>query len=95
MRRGSSLELFRDRIIEEMGASLMPGRVQVTMAPLAELPADDPFWQWMRVIWEGQKARGLVPRTGEEVEAERRQVREEWQERRKRCQGSFKVLKGS
>jgi 50S ribosomal subunit-associated GTPase HflX len=61
--------------------NLAPGRVQVMLAPLPELPADDPFWQRMRAIWEGQKARGFVPRTADEVEAERRQVREEWEER--------------
>jgi len=32
-------------------------------------------------MWERQQARGFVPRTVEEVEAERRQVREEWEER--------------
>jgi len=35
----------------------------------------------MRAMWERQQARGFVPRTVEEVEAERRQVREEWEER--------------
>src|SRR5215469_11545679 len=66
--------------------NLPPGRVQVTMTPLPELPADDPFWQRMRAMWEGQKARGFVPRTAEEVEAERRQVREEWEERMRRIE---------
>lgn len=66
--------------------NLRPGRVQVTMAPIPELPADDPFWQRMRAIWEGQKARGFVPRTAVEVEAERRQVREEWEDRMRRIE---------
>ncbi len=66
--------------------NLPPGRVQVTMTPLPELPTNDPFWQRMRAIWEGQKARGFVPRTAEEVEAERRQVREEWEERMRRIE---------
>ena len=61
--------------------SLAPGRVQVTMVPLPELPADDPFWQMMKAIWGGQEARGHVPRSVAEVEAERRQIREEWEER--------------
>ena len=66
--------------------NLPPGRVQVTMTPLPELPADDPFWQRMRAMWEGQKARGFIPRSAEEVETERRQVREEWEERMRRIE---------
>jgi hypothetical protein len=66
--------------------NLMPGRVQVTLVPLPELPANDPFWQRMQALWQGQKARGFVPRTVEEVEAERRQVREEWEERMRRIE---------
>src|SRR5437588_7854550 len=61
--------------------SLPAGRVQVIVVPLPELPKDDPFWQRMQAIWEGQKARGHIPRSVEEVEAERRAVREEWEER--------------
>jgi hypothetical protein len=66
--------------------NLAPGRVQVTMVPLPELPADDPFWQRIRAMWERQKARGFVPRTAAEVEADRRQVREEWEERMRRIE---------
>lgn len=49
--------------------------------PPPELPKNDPFWQMMQQIWDGQKARGRVPRSAEEVEAERRTLREEWEER--------------
>lgn len=61
--------------------TLPAGRVQVAVTPLVELPNDDPFWQMMRRIWDGQKARGYVPRRAEEVEAERAALREEWEER--------------
>lgn len=61
--------------------SLPPGRVQVTVMPLPDLPKDDPFWQMLQGIWAGQKARGHVPRSAQEVEAERRTLREEWEER--------------
>jgi hypothetical protein len=61
--------------------NLPAGRVQVTVAPLPELPKNDPFWQMMQRIWEGQKTRGHVPRSSEDVEAERRALREEWEER--------------
>lgn len=64
--------------------NLPAGRVQVTMVPMPELPPDDPFWGLMQGIWAGQKARGHVPRSAEDVEAERRAVRDEWDERMSR-----------
>ena len=64
--------------------NLPAGKVQVTLVPLPELPEDDPFWQLLRGIWAGQKARGHVPRSAEDVEAERRSVRDEWDERMER-----------
>jgi hypothetical protein len=57
--------------------NLPAGKVRVTLVPLSELPEDDPFWQLMRGIWAGQEARGHVPRSAEEVEAERRASRAE------------------
>src|ERR671914_87627 len=60
--------------------SLPPGRVQVIVQPLPELPPDDPFWQRMRAIWDGQQARGHPPRSAEEVERDRRSVREEMEQ---------------
>jgi hypothetical protein len=60
---------------------LPPGRVQLTVQPVPELPPDDPFWQRMRAIWDAQKAAGHVPRGAEQVEAERRALRDEWEER--------------
>ncbi len=63
--------------------NLAPGRVQVLLrqesAP--ELPQGDPFWQMMQDIWDGQKARGHVPRSVEEIEAEQRELRDEWEAR--------------
>lgn len=61
--------------------NLPAGKVQVTIAPWPELPKDDPFWQMMQKIWDGQKARGHVPRSAVAVEAERETMREEWDER--------------
>ena len=60
--------------------NLPPGRVQLVMVPLPELPKDDPFWQRMQAIWDRQKARGHVPRSEAEVEAERRALRDEMEE---------------
>lgn len=60
---------------------LMPaGQVLVTVQPLPQPQPDDPFWQCMEQIWAGQKDRGHVPRSVEEVEAERQAFREEWDE---------------
>ncbi len=61
--------------------NLPPGRVQVIVQALPELPDGDPFWDLMKSIWGEQKARGHVPRSVEEVEAERREVREGWARR--------------
>ncbi len=61
--------------------NLPAGKVQVTLVSVPELPTDDPFWQRMQAIWSAQNARGHVPRSVEEVEAERQAMREEWDER--------------
>jgi hypothetical protein len=57
------------------------GRVLVIVQPLPEPGPDDPFWSRMQAIWDDQKAHGCVPSGAEEVEAERRAVREEWEGR--------------
>ncbi len=46
------------------------GRVLVTVRPIVEPGTDDPFWQRMEQIWAGQRARGHVPRSKEEIDAE-------------------------
>jgi hypothetical protein len=62
-----------DGTLELDGKIPMPaGRVLVTIQPAMQLPADDPFWQIMQGIWAEQRARGHVPRSAEEVEAERK-----------------------
>jgi hypothetical protein len=61
--------------------SLPAGKVQVTLVPWPLLSRDDPFWQMMQKIWDGQKARGHVARSVQEVEAEREVMRQEWDAR--------------
>jgi hypothetical protein len=61
--------------------SLPPGRVQLMVVSLPDLPKDDPFWQRMQAIWSAQKTRGHIARSVQEVEAERQAVREEWEKR--------------
>jgi hypothetical protein len=56
---------------------LPPGRVQLIVQPLPDLPKDDPFWQMMQGIWAARAAAGRTPRSTEEVEAQRRAIRED------------------
>jgi hypothetical protein len=45
-------------VVPDEKPSLPPGRVQVVVQPLPEmpeLPKDDPFWQRMQAIWAGQR----------------------------------------
>jgi hypothetical protein len=87
-----------DGTLEVQGKLALPaGPVQVVVQPLPELPKDDPFWQTLERIWEGQRQRGHVPRSAEEVEAERRAVRQEWEERMRaieRLQEEARGLRG-
>lgn len=57
--------------------TLAPGRVSVLLRRLPELPANDPFFDLLRGIWQARAAAGLAPRSVAEVEAERRRLREE------------------
>jgi hypothetical protein len=66
--------------------ALPPGRVQVTIVPLTELPPNDPFWQRMQARWAAQRARGHVPRSAAEVAEERQAVRDEWDDRMRRIE---------
>src|SRR5438046_596298 len=56
------------------------GRVLVTVRPVVQPDPNDPFWQRMEQIWAGQRARGHVPRSVEEVESERQAFRQEMEE---------------
>ena len=57
--------------------NLPPGRVQLIVQPLADLPKDDPFWQMMERIWADRKAAELSAHGSEEVEAKRRELRKD------------------
>ncbi len=57
--------------------NLPPGRVQLIVQPLARLPRDDPFWQLMRQIWAARTVADLAPRGAEEIEGQRRALRQE------------------
>jgi hypothetical protein len=62
--------------------NLPPGRVQISVRQVA--PAISPQEDVMDVlkrIWAGKKARGHVPRTKEETDAELDAMRDEWEQR--------------
>jgi hypothetical protein len=61
---------------------LPEGRVRVTVQPMKPATTPDPvrFQALMAQIWAGQKARGHVPRSKEEIDAEVRKLREEAEE---------------
>ena len=56
--------------------TLPPGRVQLIVQPLPDLPKDA-FWQMMEQIWADRKAAELTARSAEEVELRRRELRED------------------
>lgn len=58
--------------------NLPPGRVRVILQ--REATAVQRFWDVMNAIWEGQKARGHVPRSHDEIDAELEAERQEWEE---------------
>jgi hypothetical protein len=46
------------------------GRVLVTVQPVVQPAPDDPFWTLMEGIWAGQRARGHVGRSREQIDAD-------------------------
>jgi hypothetical protein len=68
--------------------NMLPGRVTVILRQesVPDLPSGEPFWQRMQTIWNAQKAAGHMPRSAEEIEAEQRQMRDEWDDRQQRIE---------
>ena len=60
--------------------TLSPGRVRVTVETVTESTQPQRFWAMMEQIWTDLKANGHVPRSVEEIEAERQAFRNEWDE---------------
>ncbi len=69
LRADGSLEL-------DCKVNLPPGRVQLIVQPLPELPNDDRFWQTMRQIWSARAETELVPHSMEAIEKQRREMRD-------------------
>lgn len=71
-----------DGILElDQKPNLSPGRVRVTVETVAEPTRPDRFWAMMKQIWADLNASGHVPRSVEEIEAERQVFRDEWDQR--------------
>jgi hypothetical protein len=60
--------------------NLPPGRVKVTVEPMPDYTQTD-IWQFFERLWAEQRARGHVPRTREEIDAELEVARQEDEER--------------
>jgi hypothetical protein len=56
---------------------LPAGKVQITVQTVPELSEGDPFFDMLKDIWAARTQAGLIPRSVEEVEAQRRQLRDE------------------
>src|SRR5258708_29964786 len=60
--------------------NLPPGRVRVTVEPVPDLTQTD-VWQVLERIWAGQRTRGHIPRTREQIYAELEAARQDDEER--------------
>ncbi len=60
--------------------NLPPGRVKVTVEPVPDYKQTE-IWQFFERLWAEQRARGHVPRTREEIDAELEAARLEDEER--------------
>jgi hypothetical protein len=60
--------------------NLPAGRVKVTVQAIPDYKQTD-IWQFFERIWAEQRARGHVPRTKEEIDAELEAARDEDEER--------------
>ena len=64
-------------LVLDQKPNLPPGRVSVRMQALAELPDEDPFFEMLKGLWAVRAQAGLTPRTVEEVESQRRKLRDD------------------
>src|SRR5580698_190334 len=60
--------------------NLPPGRVKVTVEPVPD-PTKTDIWQFFERMWADQRARGHVPRSKEDIDAELEASRQEDEER--------------
>lgn len=59
---------------------LPPGRVRLTVEPMSDCNQTE-IWRFFEQLWAEQRARGHVPRTREQIDAELQAARQEDEER--------------
>jgi len=65
--------------------SLPPGRVEVTVTSLdSNAKTNQEKMAVLQEIWDEQNRLGMVPRSAHEIDAEIREMRDEWEERQLR-----------
>ena len=67
-------------LVLDQKPDLPPGRVKVTVEPVPDYKQTD-IWQFFERLWAEQRARGHVPRTREDIDAELETARQEDEER--------------
>ncbi len=67
--------------------TLAPGRVRVTVEPLATESQAGRFWNMMNHIWADLRASGRTPRSREQIDAEIDDLRQEADDRMQRIVG--------
>ena len=67
-------------LVLDQKPDLPAGRVKVTVESMPDLTQTD-VWQVLERIWAGQRARGHIPRSREEIDAELEASRQEDEER--------------
>jgi len=68
-------------VLDEL-PNVPPGRVEVTVRVLPdETPGEHPMFATLRRIWASLDAQGFSGRTGEQIVADVRAMRDEWQAR--------------
>ena len=63
-------------VTEKVG--LPPGPVEVTVRSAKGAASGESVWAVLERIWAAQQARGFVPRSREEIDAELSAMRNEW-----------------
>jgi hypothetical protein len=72
------------QLILDERPSLLPGRVEVTLRSLENTATErHPMFETLRRIWAEQDARGFRGRSGEEIVADVRAMRDEWEPRQR------------
>jgi hypothetical protein len=67
-------------LVLDQKPNLPPGRVKVTVEPVPDYKQTE-IWQFFERLWAEQRARGHVPHTREEIDAELEAARHEDEER--------------